>query len=116
MGRFLSRLFSKVLGNDLPGAVKEAAYEFEQELGLSLNEIIALPQDELVATLLADGKFDTDNLEKLANVLALFAERQNNKELYHSALYLYQHLEKENREFSVERNTKISRIRQLINQ
>lgn len=116
MGRFLARLFAKVSGNDLnpAEASAEASREVEEELGISLESILEIKEHELIAVLSASGKFDAANFEKLADVLAVLGEKQNDIKLYDKALYLYQYLETESKEYSVDRNIKISRVKGLI--
>lgn len=113
MGRFLAGLFSKLGLADVnpAAAAEEASREMEEELGFSLESILEIPGEEMVETLSRSGKFDAANFEKLADVLALLGKKQNNMNCYSKALYLYQHLEQESREYSVDRNKKISAIK-----
>ena len=116
IGRFLAGLFSKLGLADVnpAAAAEEAGRDMEEELGFSLEAILEMPEGELIKTLSQSGKFDAANFEKLADVLALLGEKQNNINLYSKALYLYRHLEQESREYSVARNKKISAIKALI--
>ncbi|KOS04656.1 hypothetical protein AM493_00315 [Flavobacterium akiainvivens] len=113
MGQFLARLFSKLASKDLAATESnDVNRELKEELGFDVDELLQMTEEDFVPTLLDTGKFDADNLEKLADVLAEVA-RQNEKDLYTRALLIYDYLEQSGGVYSIARNAKINAIRIL---
>lgn len=118
LGRVLAKLLSDLIGQKTPGESAALAHEIlTNELPFGLTDLLAIPDHELVKTLLETQKFDAANLEKLADVLMQIAPTENTDgrlNLYRKSLLLLQYVNVSEKIYSVERNAKIDRINAIL--
>lgn len=118
LGRVLAKLLSDLIGQKTPGESAALAHEIlTNELTFGLTDLLAIPDHELVKTLLETQKFDAANLEKLADVLMQIAPTENTDgrlNLYRKSLLLLQYVNVSEKIYSVERNAKIDRINAIL--
>lgn len=119
LGLVLARLLSGVLGlkQNVPADFDSVSQALQDQLGIGLDSLVAIPESEFIDTLLATGKFHSGNLEKLADLLLLIGERtpQKSKSCYQKSLAIYRYLDQADRVYSVRRNANIGNILSKIN-
>lgn len=117
-GLVLAKLLSGALGlKHSPADFDSVSQALQDQLGLDLDSLVAVPENEFIGKLLATGKFDSGNLEKLADLLLLIADRapQKSKSCYQKSLAIYHYLNQSDRVYSVQRNANINTILAKIN-
>lgn len=118
LGRVLAKMLADALGLNSDGGRNSETISrvLQQQLDLDIDLLIHLPDEEFLQTLKNTGKFDSGNLEKLGDLLLLMAESgaQNKLELYRKCLALYQYIDKTDKIFDTNRQSKIQKIMRLI--
>jgi hypothetical protein len=121
LARVLGTIFSDLFGlkgkgqiNDGIAATNQA---FKGELDLDLEELCAIRSDNFINTLKTEKNFSNGNLDKLADILLLVADNgqdKNNKMLYEKCFTIYEYLTKVENVYSLDRQWKIERIKNMI--
>ncbi len=117
MSRALGKVLFNAIGLPTQGQITQSAEMLEQQieeaLGLNIEKILNYSDQDFIAELLNQKKFDEDNFQKLGDVLFLLAQKhqdQNNLtksiEVYKKCLALYTQVNKTSKVFSFERNQK----------
>jgi len=124
MGIFLQKLISRMLKRNEDGDNGEiqemVKTEFQNELGLNLDELAVIPPDDFFL-ILKEKKFTADLLEKLAWIFFLLGQTDGSelsvqkRNFLQKALDIYTKLEQESGSYSFERNRQIALIRQMQN-
>jgi hypothetical protein len=126
LGRVLGKILSDLTGLKGRGQVNDgiqlANQTLKSESGLNTDDLSAIPTDQFIITLSAGKPWDEDNLEKLADILLLFAETPDQADedhekkikLYIRALILYEHVELTSSTYSIDRHLKIGKIKKTI--
>lgn len=123
MGLFLQKLIARMLKrdeNDETGGTYDIVItEFNNEFKLNINELVLL-QDEDFFSILKEKNFKEDHLESLAQLLFLlgkptdFTISVSQRNYLQKSLAIYNEIEKESRNFSMERNDRMMEIHQLL--
>ena len=115
LGFFLQRLLANFLNENSAGNSIEAAdlvtNEFKNELDFDLPLFLSLSNDEM-KKYLSNFKFNEQNLEKLADLLA---EMNLSKAYLVRSIELLDLVDELSNSFSFERNSKKIKIQQLLN-
>ena len=115
LGFFLQRLLANFLNGNSAGNSIEAAdlvtNEFKNELDFDLPLFLSLSNDEM-KKYLSNFKFNEQNLEKLADLLA---EMNLSKAYLVRSIELLDLVDELSNSFSFERNSKKIKIQQLLN-
>ena len=116
LGFFLQRLLANFLNGNSAGNSIEASdlvsNEFKNELDFDLPLFLSLSNDEM-KKYLSNFKFNEQNLEKLADLLA---EMNSSKAYLIRSFELLDLADELSNSFSFERNNKKIKIQQLLNQ
>ena len=116
LGFFLQRLLANFLNGNSAGNSIEASdlvsNEFKNELDFDLPLFLSLSNDEM-KKYLSNFKFNEQNLEKLADLLA---EMNSSKAYLIRSFELLDLADELSNSFSFERNSKKIKIQQLLNQ
>jgi len=116
LGFFLQRLLANFLkGNSAGNSVEESdlvTNEFKNELDFDLPLFISLSNDEM-KKYLSNFKFNEQNLEKLADLLA---QMNTSKTYVTKAIEVLNWADEISNTYSFERNNKKIKFQQLINQ
>ena len=116
LGFFLQRLLANFLNGKSAGNSIEASdlvsNEFKNELDFDLPLFLSLSNDEM-KKYLSNFKFNEQNLEKLADLLA---EMNSSKAYLIRSFELLDLADELSNSFSFERNNKKIKIQQLLNQ
>jgi len=126
-GRVLGKVLADLTGMKNQGKLQEGIGQTEQtlqsELGLSIEELIGIPVDQLINSLLEKEHMFQENFEKLADLLVELGdgyEQQNylekSRDLYQRALVLYEHVDEAGSAFSFNRHSKIQRLKAQLDQ
>jgi hypothetical protein len=122
--RVLGMLLAGLLGIKNQGEINEAIDASDQvlkkELNLNFDDLVSIPVNSFIRTLLELKKFNTDNLEKLADILAIAAEEQGSGvmdsekaiKLNERALIIYEYVEESGSTYSFDRQSKINKIKE----
>lgn len=114
LGRVLSRMLAQMLGikHATPADLEPASRTLKEELNWNLEELLAISESEWIDTLMATGKFNADNLERLADLFAVLAktDAKNARAYLQKSLLIYRHVDAAERTFSLERQTRIDAI------
>lgn len=126
----LARVFGKLIADLLrlktqgrvSEGIEEAEQTFNNELDLDLDTLISLPEDQLIRTLLEERRAGDDILEMLADFFSLLAkgyeergtEPDKKRRLLERALALYTYLENSGSTYSIDRRSKIERIKSAL--
>lgn len=123
MGLFLQKLIARMLKreeNDETGGTYDIVItEFNNEFKLDINELVLL-QDEDFFSILKEKNFKEGHLESLAQLLFLlgkpndFTISVSQRNYLQKSLAIYNEIEKESRNFSMERNDRMMEIHQLL--
>ena len=116
LGFFLQRLLANFLNGNSAGnsieAVDLVTNELKNELDFDLPLFVSLSNDEM-KKYLSNFKFNEQNLEKLADLLA---EMNLSKAYLVRSIELLDLVDELSNSFSFERNSKKIKIQQLLNQ
>jgi|SRR6056297_777103 len=126
-GRVLGKVLADLTGMKNQGKLQEGIGQTEQtlqsELGLSIEELIGIPVDQLINSLLEKEHMFQENFEKLADLLVELGdgyEQQNylekSRDLYQRALVLYEHVDEAGSAFSFNRHSKIQQLKAQLDQ
>ncbi|MHC1704517.1 MAG: hypothetical protein AB9846_11465 [Tenuifilaceae bacterium] len=127
LGRVLGKILADLLGLKTQGqagqVIEVTNLALKDELDLNIDDLIALPEEEFISTLVVGKKLNEMHLEKLAEILFLIAEdskyqekeNKKSKELYLRAFLIYDHLNRTSSTYSFDRQYKIEEIRKILN-
>lgn len=117
LGQVLAKLFSNLLGLKNGGQINVGLeitnQTLKSELNFDIQDLLDIPTDNFVDTLTTQKGLTNENLEKLAEILLLVEDNQqdNYKKLYERCLTIYEYLEKAENIYSLDRQWKIERIK-----
>ena len=123
LGRVLGKILSDLVGLKQKGQVNQGIEitdrALKNELDLDTVELMAIPTDNFITTLKNTKGFNNENLDKLADILLVIANNEENKNenrnmLYEKCLTIYQYLEKSEPIYSFDRHLKMERIKNLL--
>lgn len=121
LGRVLGKVSSYLLGLKNRGQIEEGieitSQALKGELDLDIQELTDIPADNFIETLKAKKSINNENLNKLADILFFIAENgqdKGKKELYEKCLTIYEYLEKSESVYSIIRQGKIERIKNVL--
>ena len=89
-------------------------HDLDQSVGLNIDQLLTLSEEELKSVLNQERGFNFDNLEYLSDLLAEMAvlmEEDESKLAYKKAHYLLEWVDKEGKIFSFERQSKIMALK-----
>ena len=121
LGRLLGELLSNLLGLKSQGQINDGVeitnQVLKRELDLNIQELINIRTDNFINTLKTGKSFNNQNLDKLADILLLIADNKQGKDkqmLYEKCLTIYEYLEKVENVYSLDRQWKIERIKNVL--
>lgn len=120
LGLVLARLFSDLLGRkdmgQLNDGIETINQALENELGLDIQKLADIPSDNLIDTLKTQQGLTNESLDKLADILLFIADNNpgDHKKLYAQCLTIYEHLEKTDSTYVLDRHWKIERIKKAL--
>ena len=126
-GRVLGKVLADLTGLKNQGKLQDGIGQAEQtlqsELDLSIEELIGIPVDQLINTLLEKERMFQENFEKLADLLVELAEGyeqhknlEKSRDLYQRALVLYEYVDQAGSAFSFNRHSKMQRLKDRLDQ
>jgi hypothetical protein len=125
LGRVLGKLLSDLIGLNSSGqtgnGIEAASRELKIELGLNFEDLASIPADGFIEVLLGNSKLSNDNLDMLANVLFLIAEKIDLREedigkvkaLYRRSLAIYEYIDRTSFTYSTDRHAKIAHLKNV---
>ncbi|WP_257657856.1 hypothetical protein [Parapedobacter lycopersici] len=120
LGLVLARLFSDLLGRKDKGQLNDGIETINQALenglGLDIQKLADIPSDNLIDTLKTQQGLTNESLDKLADILLFIADNNpgDHKKLYAQCLTIYEHLEKTDSTYVLDRHWKIERIKKAL--
>lgn len=120
LGRVLGKILTDFIGlknkGQINNGIELARQTLKSELAIDIYELIEIQKDEFVNTLQSKMKFTNDTFNLLAEILLLLAENSPDKKksLYEKCLCIYEFLEKEENVYSLDRQWKIERLRNVL--
>lgn len=123
LGKVLAKALSDLLGLRSQGnshqGIEITDLALKSELGLGIEDLIAINDPDLVETLQNKFGFHSEHLESLANILLEVGENSANvsiqqSKLFQKSLLLFEFVEKKDTTFSLVRRRKIDRIKSYL--
>lgn len=120
LGQVLAKILSDLLGLKNKGQINNGIELTNQtlktEIDFDIQELLDIPTDDFVNTLKKQKNLTNDNLAKLVEILLLIADngQTDNKKLYEKCLTIYEYLEKAENIYSLDRQWKIERIKNVL--
>jgi hypothetical protein len=121
-GRILGKILADLLNLKSQGEVIEimeiTSQSLKSELDLDLNELLNISNIDLIKFLQEDKKFNNDHLEKIAEILFELGSVINNNikiNVLEKSLTLFDYLNHTSLTYSLDRITKIKKIRTILN-
>jgi len=120
LGRVLGKILSDLLDLKNQGQVNDgveiADQALKSEIDFDIQELIDIPSDKLIDLLTKQRDLTNENIEKLAEILYIIADNrlEGNKKLYEKCLTIYEHLVKVENIYSLDRQWKIQRIKNVL--
>lgn len=122
LGRAVAKIISDILKLKELGKVDEgivlAQETLESTFDLDIENLLSLPLNNFVETLIKEKKYSSVHLNYLGDVLFITAElyeqkgeKQRSKELYQRVLIIFNYVDQTEKTFSLERNNKIEKIK-----
>ena len=112
VGRLLAKILALITLTNLDEAALETKKSLD-ETGVDLEKLLELEVTEFENIVSNLPGFNPANIEALADVLSALGDRNQDKRLYAKSLALYQYVDRIERVFSLERNAKMNRVRNL---
>lgn len=123
LGRIIGKILTDVLGLKNKGEIIEIDHVvaiLKNELDLDLNELLLLDKGEVMHYLVEEKKYANQHIEKLADIFYLLGmdlkkrAHQNHTSYLDLALEIFESLNLSDRTYSIDRMTKIAKIRERI--
>ena len=122
LGRVLGRMLSDLVGLKSQGkmvdGIEVATQALKSELDIDINELVDIPTNDFVEFLVSEKDYTNDNLDKLAEILLMIADHEEDegwsRKLYEKVLTIYLYLEETDNVFSLDRQWKIERIKNIL--
>lgn len=120
LGQVLGKLIADFLGlkhtGQLDAGIEISSQVLKRELDLDINELLQIPTDQLIRTLLSKKNLTKENIGKIAEMLSLLAESRNDwsKNLHEKCLTIYEWMQREEAVYSLERQWEIERIKNIL--
>ena len=126
LGQALALIFSKLYALNGQGKVPEAIemtnQSLKREIDLNIEELTSIPTELFVGILRMKQKCNHTNLEHIGDILVLIADNLVGNEtgkaqglnLYAKSLKIYNYLNDSDLTYSIERQSKIERIKYLL--
>lgn len=124
LGIAIREMISRITGfgknGDFSQGIEMTNETLQSELDMDIDDLISVPTDEFIDTLLAKQQLDEANLELLADALLSYGDNllenddATKKLIFERALLIYEHIDKEGGTFSFERRIKIDKIKEAL--
>ncbi len=120
LGKVLAKIFSDLLGLKSNGQINAGLEITNQtlrnEIDFDIQDLLDIPTENFINTLTTEKKLTNDNLDKLAEIFLLIADNKqgDNKKLYEKCLTIYDHLEKSENIYTLDRQWKMNRIKNAL--
>ena len=126
LGRVLGKVLADLLGLKNTGEINEGikvTYQaLKEELNIDLEELLKLSNEDFIHEIQTVHKFNSYNLEILAEILFVISEQTFNKKLLENetlsihlkSIALFQYVEKLENTYSFERNLKIDQLKKRL--
>lgn len=120
LGRILGKILADFIGLKNKGQIIDeievAKQTLKNEIDLDLENLINIPKESFVNTLKTQKNLTNDHMDKLAEILLIIADNshESNKQIYERCLTIYEYLEKEENIYSLGRQWKIQRIKNVL--
>jgi hypothetical protein len=120
IGRILGKILADFIGLKNKGLINEGieltSQSLKSELDLDVDGLITIPTDQFISTLIRKKNLTNGSLHKLAEMLLLIADsrQENTKKLYEKCITIYEYLEKVENVYSLDRQWKIERIKNVL--
>jgi hypothetical protein len=121
LGRTLGKILANLLNLKSQGEIIEVieitAQSLKSELDLDLNELLNISNTNLIKFLQDDKKFNSDHLEKIAEILFELGSVVNNDikiNVLEKSLTIYDYLNNKSLTYSHDRIRKVEKIRTIL--
>ena len=122
LGRAIGKVISEILKLKEQGKLDEGIVMTQKTLegtfDLDFENVLSIPSDNIVETLIKEKKYSSVHLNYLGDVLFTCAElfeqkgeKKKSKELYQRVLIIFNYIDQTEKTFSLERNNKIEKIK-----
>ncbi|MBR9999237.1 MAG: hypothetical protein KFF73_09710 [Cyclobacteriaceae bacterium] len=121
-GKILARITGAGIAEDADIILEKTSRDLKQEINLDINQLLKIPDDQLINLFDVPEKRRREYLETLADILYQLAEslvpEEHNRvvmdSLYSRSLFLYEYLNTTGPVYSLERQILIGKIRNLL--
>ena len=115
LGKILSKLLNiKDNGIEVVDTVNQC---FKEELGLDISQLNDIDDDKWLDALKTEKQFDSESLERLADILLFVAENvdlEERDQLYKKCRMIYEYLDESEKIYSFDRYLKMERLKEYI--
>ena len=123
LGRILGKIVSDLLKLKSKGEIMESieitTQALKNELDLNLNEILLLNNDKFVTFLKEEKKFNSEHLEKIAEILFVLGHdhvSENRINILEKSLTIYEYLNRNSMTYSPERIKRLEKINIVLSE
>ncbi|MBN9351053.1 MAG: hypothetical protein J0H55_10240 [Chitinophagaceae bacterium] len=117
LGMVVSKLYRIEGSGDLESVIKVSVQELKTKSDLDIQKLLDIPSENFIKILSARKDFNHDNLDQLANLFLLFADKTtvyDQRKLYEKSLVILDFLENDEKVYSFERRSKIAEIKKRL--
>jgi hypothetical protein len=125
LGQVLAQMLARLLGIKQKGnasfGLEELRQTYKNELDIDLEELIQIPENDLIAFLINKNKNFENQLETVADILHATAENYNKNDkvdegnkLLRKSIYILEYIHSSGKDFSIDRASKIENLKSLL--
>jgi hypothetical protein len=125
LGQVLAQMLARLLGIKQKGntsfGLEELRQTYKNELDIDLEELIQIPENDLIAFLINKNKNFENQLEIVADILHATAENYNKNDkvdegnkLLRKSIYILEYIHSSGKDFSIDRASKIENLKSLL--
>lgn len=120
IGRILGQILTDLAGFKNKGQINDGIeltnQTLKNELDINITELAEIRNEDFITTLKSKKNLTNENIGMFAEILLLVAESSHdvNRSLYEKCLIIYEYLEKEENVYSLDRQWKIKRIKNVL--
>jgi hypothetical protein len=125
LGQVLAKMLARLLGIKQKGSpsfgLEELRQTYKNELDIDLEELIHIPENDIIIFLKNKNKYFEHHLEMIADILHTTAENHykndrldDGNNLLRKSIYILEYIHSTGKDFSIDRVSKIETLKDLL--
>jgi hypothetical protein len=125
LAQVLAQMLARLLGIKQKGnasfGLEELRQTYKNELDIDLEELIQIPENDIISFLINKNKKFENQLEIIADILHATAENYNKNDkvdegnkLLRKSIYILEYIHSSGKDFSIDRVSKIKNLKSLL--